>query len=287
MSRYLFIIALSIVSTTALAQQSDSIFAVRKGPSFAVKYISKPGESVAMLSRRFLIDEAKIESASAVDGRKKLAAGTEIIIPLTPANYSATKEPVGLENQEQVFYKVREQDNIPLIAIYDGVKKQDIISWNSLHGNTLTEGQPLFIGWIKMIPRDSINLMNGIAYPSLKKNSVTIVDTAKHAFGILDSMYNVQTRNGQNTISEKGTAVFFEKPGKNNIFYAFHNTTRRGAVIKITNPGTGKFVFAKVLGPIPDTKLYANSIIGICSAAKEMLGVTDDKAWCELTYSPN
>jgi hypothetical protein len=58
-------------------------------------------------------------------------------------------------------------------------------------------------------------------------------------------------------------------------------------VIKVTNPGTGKSIFVKVLGPIPDTKQYAGSIIGIATAAKEALGVTDTKAWCELSYSPN
>jgi hypothetical protein len=58
-------------------------------------------------------------------------------------------------------------------------------------------------------------------------------------------------------------------------------------VVKVFNPGSGKTIYVKVLGPLPDTKLYANSIIGISSGAKEALGVTDNRTWCELSYAAN
>ncbi|MBC7554637.1 MAG: LysM peptidoglycan-binding domain-containing protein [Taibaiella sp.] len=285
MFRYIFIILLTAIACSALGQQTDSLFAIRKGPAIALTYTTQPGENVFMAANRFYSTQEKIESSSMVDGRKKLPAGTTLIIPLTKDNFHATKEPVGMEHQERLYYRVREKDNIALISLLAGVQKQDMILWNSLHGNTLIEGQPLFIGWVKVVEKDSINLANGLAYPSLKPR--TVADTAKHAYGELDSLYNVQTRNGTSTITEKGTAVFFEKAGNNKIYYAFHNTSQRGAVIKVTYPGTGKTIYAKVLGPIPDTKLYANSIIGICNSAKEALGVNDSKAWCELFYSPN
>ena len=57
--------------------------------------------------------------------------------------------------------------------------------------------------------------------------------------------------------------------------------------MKVFNPGTNKTIYVKILGPVPDTKLYANSIIGICDAAKEALGITDNKAWVELSYPAN
>ncbi len=287
MSRYLLIVVSVFFGVQASAQTSDSIFAVRKGKDFVIKYTSRANESVFMISKRFFTPQEKIESLSMVDGRKKLIPGTDLYIPLVAnENFHSTKEPVGIENQQEVYYKVREKDNIALISLFAGVQKTDLISWNSLHGNTLVEGQPLFIGWVKVVPKDSINLRNGIAYPS-KRTRAASVDTDKHAFGEMDSIYNVQTRNGTNTLQEKGTAVFFEKAGNNKIYYAFHSTSSPGTVIKIYNPGSGKTIYAKVLAPIPNTKLYANAIIGICNAAREALGVTDGKAWCELSYSPN
>jgi hypothetical protein len=125
-----------------------------------------------------------------------------------------------------------------------------------------------------------------LAYPSLVKK--TAADTAKIKVpGGLDSIYNRQTNNGMNVLTEKGTAVFFDKGGKNNVYYAFHTATPSGTIIKVTNPGTGKTIYVKVLGKIPDTKLYSNSIIGISTSAREALGVTDSKAWVEISYPAN
>ena len=287
MSRLVICFLFLLLCFGASAQDMDSVFAVRKGKDLAVEYISKPGESINMIAERFYTPVEKIERMSMIDGRKKLLTGSSVFIPVTTENFSGVKIAAGLDYKTQLYYKVKEQDNIALISMYAGIKKDELILWNSLKGNTLREGQPLFIGWIKIVPRDSINLENGIAYPSRRYNRIAAPDTAKHAFGELDSVYNVQTTNGTNTITEKGTAVFFDKTGKNDVCYAFHNTTQRGTIIKIMNPGTGKIVYAKVLGPIPETKLYANSIIGISSIAKDALGITDNKAWCELYYSPN
>jgi hypothetical protein len=286
MARFIALLLSIFIYQYATAQGQDSIFAVRKGSELVLSHISKSGESIAMLAERFYVSQDKIESLSMLDGRKKLTSGTQVLIPMAKDNFTAARVPSGIDYKQELFYRVTERDNIALVSMFAGIKKEELILWNSLHGNSLAIGQPLFIGWVRLVPRDSINLANGIAYPSEKRRT-PMRDTAKHFFGVLDSAYNAQTANGTNVITEKGTAVFFEKPGKNDIYYAFHNTTQRGAVIKVVNPGTGKAVYVKVLGPIPDTKLYANSIIGICNAAKDALGVTDTKAWCELIYSPN
>jgi hypothetical protein len=160
-------------------------------------------------------------------------------------------------------------------------------TWNNLHGNTLSEGEVLFIGWVKMMARDSTNPASQQAYFFPKKKPAADSLKKVPVPGGLDTIYNRQTNNGINVLTEKGTAVFFDKPGKNNIYYAFHNTTPPGGIIKVYNPGTGKTIYVKVLAKIPNTKLYANSIIGISNTAKEALGVTDNKAWCELSYSMN
>ncbi len=285
MLKYLLLTVLCITGLQAMAQGQDSLMAMRKGSGFAMMYKLKKGETVPMIANRFHTTQEKIESASQVDGRKKLPAGTTLYVPLGSDNYTASREAAGISHQEAVYFRLGERDNLALIAMFAGVKKQDIVLWNSLKGNNLKEGDVVFIGWLKVVPRDSVNLSEGLAYPSTSGRRVA--DTSRHAYGELDSLYNVQTRNGESTISEKGTAAFFEKQGSNKVFYAFHNTTPRGAVIKVTNPGSGKTIYVKVLSTIPDTKEFANCVIGISNAAKEALGVTDSRAWVELTYSPN
>jgi hypothetical protein len=105
-----------------------------------------------------------------------------------------------------------------------------------------------------------------------------------------EELYLQQTNNELNAIEEKGAVVFFASTGKvksSDVFFAFHATAAKGTIIKVYNPGTNKTIFVKVLAPLPATKQYANSILGIGSVAKDALGVTENKAWCELKYSGN
>lgn len=284
MTKSLFIAFLLMCCGAAQAQSNDSLFAVHKGPSWSIRYTVKPGESIKMLAFRFFITDGQLVAANDEETIKKFAPGSMITIPVPPENFTVNKETFG--HQHDLYYRVGQKDDIGLISTYSGVSKSQIRTWNNLHGNTVHPDDVLFVGWVKMVIKDTSNPATDLAYPIFRKKATA--DTGKIKVpGALDSVYNVQTNNGSNVLTEKGTAVFFEKAGKNNVYYAFHNATQRGAIIKVVNPGTGKTIYVKVLGPIPDTKLYANAIIGICSAAKEALGVTDTKTWCELSYSPN
>jgi len=286
MFKYIVILSFLLSGIQATAQQDDSLFAIRKGGSWAIKYTLKKSESLPMLAHRFRITEDVLDHANEFDFKNKLITGSTIYIPVTIDNYFVTKQPLDITNIKELYYRVMPKDDIGVVSTTSGITKTEMREWNNLHGNTLKEGQVLFIGWLKMVSYDSVNPNNALSYPVAKK--VIVADTAKAlVLGGLDTVYNSQTSNGTNVLTEKGTAVFFDKPGKNNIYYAFHNTTKRGTVIKVFNPGTNKTIYVKVLGPIPGTKLYSGSIIGICSAAKEALGITDNKAWCELSYTTN
>jgi LysM repeat protein len=274
-----------IAGGNCLAQ--DSLFAIRKDGNLVISYEFKQGESVRMLALRFTVSEGAILNANDPADIKKLAPGATLYIPVSPENnYYSLKQP--LTNMGELYYHVAQKDDIGLVSTYMGdprVTKSQIRNWNNLKGNTLFPGQVLFVGWVKMIPRDTTNPAYSLAYPSRKKR--VSVDTLKPVVpGGLDTVYARQTNNGMNVLTEKGTAVFFEKTSRSNVCIAFHNTARRGTIIKVYNPGNGKVVYARVLGPIPNTKQYANSIIGISEQAKEALGVTDSKTWCELSYSP-
>ena len=267
------------------SQTTDTLFAIRKETIWAIKYTVKPRETVHMLALRFYISNEELEFANEYEIIKKLAPGSVINIPVTKANYFINKQSMDNSNLRELYYHVGPKDDIGIISTYAGVTKVDMRKWNGLKGNTLTIGQVLFIGWVKVMALDSMYPASFLAYPSAKR--VSVADTVKHSSGGLDEAYYRQTNNGMNVLTEKGTAVFFDKSVKNNVYVAFHNATPRGTIIKVFNPGNGKFIYARVLGPLPDTKLYANSIIGISSAAKEELGVTDNKAWCELSYAAN
>ena len=284
MLKHFLVVILFIFSFKADAQIVDSLFVIHKGTGWIVKYQVKPGETPHMLAQRFYITDPVLAYANEVESIKSLAPGAMINIPVKPENYYTTRQP--LADRQELYYHVVPKDDLPLLSTYAGVTKSDMRAWNNMKGNTVTPGQTLFVGWIRIITRDTANPASELVYPAPVKEGNAVADPQVVPGG-LDIAYDRQTNNGTNVLTEKGTAVCFEKAGKSNIYYAFHNSTPRGSIIKVTNPGTGKTIYVKVLGPIPDTKQYAGSIIGIATAAKEALGVTDNKAWCELSYSPN
>ena len=127
-------------------------------------------------------------------------------------------------------------------------------------------------------------------------NDTVWVDT----LGVYGQLYMKQTQNEKKIVEEKGTAVFYVLANKvqsrytapatvttkQNFVYAFHKTAKRGTIIRVYNPGADKFIYVKVMGGLPETKQYYNSIIGISSDARESLGVLEEKAWVELKYAP-
>jgi LysM repeat protein len=112
-------------------------------------------------------------------------------------------------------------------------------------------------------------------------------DTSKFKTSDAEMTYMKQTQNETKLQTEKGPAVFFDMTsGKTgSVFLGFHNNVARGTIIKVYNPGTGKAVFVKILGPLPETKQYYNSIMGISSDAKEALGIKENRLWCDLSFA--
>ncbi|MCW3123457.1 MAG: hypothetical protein JWQ38_2949 [Flavipsychrobacter sp.] len=287
MRRSLIVLLFSIFYLGANGQSIDSLFVIRKGNNWAIQYIVKPGENVHMLAQRFYLTDRVLETANEYGPGKKLTPGGIIEIPVIADNYFRVKQSIDNSTQREIYYHVGSKDDIAIISTYAGVTKVEMRRWNNLKGNTLTVNEVLFVGWIKVMAFDTLDPVSLAAYPPIRKAPVVKSVVQEKVLGGLDSIYNRQTNDGMNVLTEKGTAVFFEKAGKSNMYVAFHNASPRGSIIKVSNPGNGKFIYVKVLGPVPDTKVYANCIIGICSAAKEALGVTDTKAWCELSYAAN
>lgn len=81
--------------------------------------------------------------------------------------------------------------------------------------------------------------------------------------------------------------VVFFKPQttvNNKLLYAFSNDIGRGRVIKVVNPTNQKFVFAKIIGPLPATKQYINAKIGLDGRARAELETREVKLWCDFFF---
>jgi hypothetical protein len=67
-------------------------------------------------------------------------------------------------------------------------------------------------------------------------------------------------------------------------YYALMNNVPIGKIAKITIPSSGKSIYAKVLGQLPDMKESTGLIIRISNAAAGELGAADNKFNVEVRF---
>lgn len=303
-----FLHALTIraqISVQAENPGIDTLEVIFHDDKWAIVHSVAEGDNVFKLSRMYHVPPALLADANDINFQTALKPGRILYIPYGPYNQAKNAS----ENRFDVRplrYQVRKYDNLFRLAHLAGVQQRVLQKWNGMPDNYIEDGRVLFVGWVlyDMSDGPTADTIEVNSTPSTSKDKRQGTTTKKDGVeetviiirkSYLDTLpeaertYLSQTNNEQVVMEEKGTAVFFENKGKlkgSQFIYAFHNTAKRGTIIKVYNPGTDKTIFVKVLGPIPDTKMYHNSVIGIGNSARELLLVTEDKAWCELKYVP-
>ena len=124
MLKYVFVFLFLLSGISAIAQDVDSLFAIRKGDRWAIKYVVKQGENTHMLAQRYYVKEREFEYESDFEKTKKVVPGTVIYIPVTNENYSLAKPSVlDTKDMHELYYHVGARDDIALISTYAGVTK--------------------------------------------------------------------------------------------------------------------------------------------------------------------
>ena len=90
-----------------------------------------------------------------------------------------------------------------------------------------------------------------------------------------------------NSSKESGTAGVFKSTSgwQDGKYYCLHNTAAPRTFIKITNPATGKAVYAKVLDTIPDIGQNDGLVVVLSNAAAAELGTSETKFDCTVNFS--
>lgn len=313
MFKYIAFIFSVFYSGMLLAGGNDSLFVVIRNDKLLIEHAIKPGETVFTIADKYHVPPSVLADQNGLNYNAELKKGSVMMVPVNSYNQLLTTP--NDKEAKAVYYKAGAEDYLSWLSRAVGVKQITLQEWNNLSDNTVKEGQRLMMGWVlckntgneavaentgvvkdakgKMTRKKS-ELPEGIrAMLTPEELEAAEAQAEKENYGS-DSvseeelLYLSQTNHGMFTANDKGTAVFFDMPGKakSGKFYAFHNSAKRGGIIKIFNPGTNKTIFAKVLGPIPANEKYYNCIIAISAGAKAQLGLKSNKMWCELSYPP-
>jgi hypothetical protein len=170
---------------------------------------------------------------------------------------------------------------------------------NNLRSDALSLGQKLLVGYIvtsgkpEAVPPASIGANDTVI--SLMKGSVEeeIKEIPKApppqkilsytGEGVFANEYS--PAEGE-IVKRTGKASSFksESGWSDGRFYVLNSSLKAGLVVKISNPSTGVFVYAKVVGPLPDIKQNHGLSLRLSNAAATMLGLWEEDKSFELHW---
>lgn len=108
------------------------------------------GQTLASVARRYGVRVSEIADANGISARKRLAVGTELLIPIDPrASSPARTRPApssqSADRLSRVEYRIRAGDTLSRIASRFRTTVQAIQGWNGLRGTRLAAGDTLTI----------------------------------------------------------------------------------------------------------------------------------------------
>ncbi len=131
------------------------------------------------------------------------------------------------------------------------------------------------------------NTTNG-SRPVASTTGNTSRNTADGA-GFFKAVYQQQSQGSSSFRSESGSAAVFKSTSgwQDAKYYALMNNITPGTIVRITNPGNNRIIFAKVLGELPPGKENDGLLIRISNSAAAELRVSDKepKFQAEVAYA--
>jgi len=282
------LLAVFFLSSIARGQagSNDSLFAVLHQGRAMVLHTVKDNENLYSIAQKYSVPALVLSQNNDVSFYEKLVPGRSLMIPLGNYNYQQN----GDGHAKRIYYRLQKGDTYPAVADIFDIKEQSLRSWNS--NAELSGRDAITAGWVAYtaddVPKSKVIVTDDhtAISPVTPSKPLVAKDTAKPKPSDLELIYNYQTSDGTFFDSLSGMVVFFKPQTtvNNKLLYAFSNDIGRGRVIKVVNPSNQKFVFAKIIGPLPATKQYINAKIGLDGRARAELETREVKLWCDFFF---
>jgi LysM repeat protein len=271
-------------------------------PDLYVTHKVAAKETWYSIGRTFNLSPKDIASYNKLNISKPLEIGQTINVPLTNSNFSQGENK---QNDEvPVYHIVQEKEWMYRISVnHNKVPIKRIEKWNAITADQAKPGTKLIIGFLKTKDanvlastagsKNTVQEKPAAAETSTKETSRpdeevknTASDDVKPVANTLgDGGYFKSMFEGGNKTNSGVSGIFKSTSGWNDAkYYALMSNVTVGTIIKITYPQTGKSVFAKVLGELPDMRESAGLSLRISDAAARELGAVTNKFSVEIGY---
>lgn len=292
------------------AQAQDTLWVQQQDNKPYLLHRIRNGETLALLAKRYTVPLALLADRNDVTYQDGLKPGRQFQIPIDKYNYVRIESMV---DSRPLYYRPEPEDNLHSISRMFNVSQSTIQRWNRMDDADVNSREPLLVGWISYdktqqpfpatAPPPKPDTPTPAKQPIAKavkplqptrplKDSLAAAtakaadkeDDSDDADNSLAQQFREENQ-GMSPAEESGAAVFYPlKSAPAGIYYAFHNSARKGSVLKVLNPASNKMIYAKVIGPIPNLKEYHNAVIALSSNAMQALGAREKRMFCKLKY---
>ncbi|PWU03366.1 MAG: hypothetical protein C5B52_03485 [Bacteroidetes bacterium] len=316
MKKLCLLLLVSFFSFTVIGQTPALILQSEGGKLF-IQHTVAPKENWYSIGRIYNISPKELAPYNGMKIDKVLSVGEMLKIPMTTANFAQAGTAGADEVFVPLYHVVSDKEGLYRIGQnYNKVKTENLKAWNGLKADEISSGQRLVVGYLKVKKSQSPLATSGIkkiggAVPATEAVAVqtnpTVTQTEKptvtntkpadtntkpvetvtptghtsvEGVGYFKAVYMQQNKNQTNLKIETGQGAIFKSTSgwQDAKYYALMNSVSPGTIVRITNPSTGKVIYAKVLGEIPPGKENEGLLVRISNAAAAELMVNEKEA---------
>lgn len=170
-----------------------------------------------------------------------------------------------------VYYIVQKGETLYRIAkVYFRMPIKEVMDRNGLSSTGLKTGQLLHVGWMSLdgVPEEFRQSAGG---PLARRNNA------------LKKIFRMESASMKER-EHQGVAVWKKEAKEDSDLYALHRYAKLNSIIEVKNPMTGRTVYAKVIGKIPDTTYGNNVAVVLSPLAAKLSGAKDPRFFVRVTY---
>ncbi len=260
------------------------------------------------ISRTYNLMPKDIAVYNKLSVTKPLEIGQQVKVPLLPSNFSQDNEKSASEAFVPVYHVVQPKEWLYRISVnHNKVPVANLEKWNTLKKDGAVPGMKLIVGYLKVKDAHA-TLASKAREPVVEKsteakrpepenkteqqentgstdNTPNAVAETKPANSGKENSYFKSLYNDGGKTTSGITGLFKSTSGwKDGKYYALISNVPVGTIIRVTFPQTGKTIYGKVLGELPEMKESAGLLLRISDAAVYELGASDSKFSVDIAY---
>jgi len=320
------ILLVSFCVVLGLAAQSSDRIIQSEGGKLFLNHTTAPKENFYSIGRLYNISPKEIAPFNQLSLTDGLEINQEVKIPLTNTNFAQQGTAASDEVFVPLYHMVEEKEGLYRIGQnFNKVHVNDLKAWNNLSSESISNGQLLIVGYLRVKADQSALAVNGIkkigggvssstaptppvvvktetGNPSAKPVEQPVAKTVEtvqrtndtggsEGTGFFKASYSQQSGSFNGFKSEMGVGAIFKSTSgwQDGKYYALMNNITPGTIVRITNSNNNRIIFAKVLGELPPGKENEGLLIRISNAASVELkiGEKELKFAAEVAYAKN